>query len=285
MLRSTPVDVVLAVGDLDTPLVSQLLGTLAHDTTLSRLPVVLLGDAALEAPLVSQMRTGVVEMLLRPFQPFEHPDRVRQVLAELPERTGRVVGFEALRMVEHIQRTFRSGALKLNPGTPGESQALFTHGVLRGAKHREARGRGRARRDARPSPCSLGLRPARAVRKARAPASPSTSTRSPRRAPGDGGERLRHPPGGMRPRCCWPRAAGRSIDVAQGEQLLVMESVTPTPAPPHVPILLVDDDEELCRMFGALFRRKGFDVTTAQDGLAGYEAARRRAPSSCSSPT
>jgi DNA-binding response OmpR family regulator len=40
-----------------------------------------------------------------------------------------------------------------------------------------------------------------------------------------------------------------------------------------VPILLVDDDEELCRMFGALFRRKGFDVTTAQDGLAGYEAA------------
>jgi two-component system chemotaxis response regulator CheY len=35
----------------------------------------------------------------------------------------------------------------------------------------------------------------------------------------------------------------------------------------------VDDDEELCRMFGALFRRKGFDVTTAPDGLAGYEAA------------
>jgi hypothetical protein len=62
-------------------------------------------------------------------------------------------------------------------------------------------------------------------------------------------------------------------DASEGEQLVVMESMTPTPAPPHVPILLVDDDEELCRMFGALFRRKGFDVTTSQDGLAGYEAA------------
>ena len=32
VLRSTPVNAVLAVGNLDTPLVSQLLGTLAHDT-------------------------------------------------------------------------------------------------------------------------------------------------------------------------------------------------------------------------------------------------------------
>src|SRR5262249_56273382 len=48
-LRSTPVDVVLAVGNLDTPLVSQLLGTLAHDATLSRLLVVILGEHPPEA--------------------------------------------------------------------------------------------------------------------------------------------------------------------------------------------------------------------------------------------
>src|SRR4029078_9348803 len=59
---------------------------------------------------------------------------------ELPERPGRVVGFEALRMVDHIQRTFPSGALQRTPGTPSDSQALFTQGVLRGARHREARG-------------------------------------------------------------------------------------------------------------------------------------------------
>jgi len=275
VLRSTPVDVVLAVGSLDTPLVSQLLGTLAHDATLSRLPVVILGDQALEAPLVGQMRTGVVEMMLRPFQPFEHPDRVRQVLTELPERTGRVVGFEALRMVEHIQRTFRSGALKLNPGTPGESQALFTQGVLRGARHREARGEvALAAMLALPrAPWAFvqlsgqeGEGTGVAIDLDKKPAAPPMEE--------SGYDIL---PEGLpegSPDVLLAEGSGPlQTDGSEGEQLLVMESVTPTPAPPHVPILLVDDDEELCRMFGALFRRKGFDVTVAQDGLAGYEAA------------
>jgi len=274
MLRSSPVDVVLAVGNLDTPLVSQLLGTLAHDATLSRLPVVLLGEQALDASFVSQMRTGVVEALLRPFQPFEHPDRVRQVVAELPERTGRVVGFEALRMVEHIQRTFRSGALKLTPGTPAESQALFTQGVLRGARHREAKGEvALAAMLALPrAPWAFvqlsgqegeGTEVAIHLDKKPAVPPPSMEQSGYDIVPEGGAEVLLAEGSGP-------------IDVepdAQGEELLVMESVTPTPAPPHVPILLVDDDEELCRMFGALFRRKGFDVTTAQDGVAGYEAA------------
>jgi DNA-binding response OmpR family regulator len=270
VLRSSHVDVVLAVGNLDTPLVSQLLGTLAHDATHSALPVVLLGEQALDAPFVSQMRTGVVEMLLRPFQPFEHPDRVRQVVAELPERTGRVVGFEALRMVEHIQRTFRSGALKLNPGTPGESQALFTHGVLRGARHREARGEvALAAMLALPrAPWAFvqlsgqggeGTGVAIHLDKAAPVPPPSMEESGYDILPEDAQEVL--------------LAEGTGPIEADGEQLLVIEGVTPTPAPPHVPILLVDDDEELCRMFGALFRRKGFDVTVAQDGLAGYEAA------------
>jgi two-component system chemotaxis response regulator CheY len=273
VLRSTPVDVVLAVGNVDTPVVSQLLGSLAHDATLSRLPVVLLGETALEAPLVSQMRTGVVEMLLRPFQPFEHPDRVRQVVAELPERPGRVVGFEALRMVDHIQRTFRSGALKLNPGTPSESQALFTQGVLRGARHREARGEvALAAMLALPrSPWAFvemsgqeGEGSGVAIDLDKKPAAPAPMMEE------SGYDILVE---GL-PEVVLSEGSGPiETDASEGEQLVVMESMTPTPAPPHVPILLVDDDEELCRMFGALFRRKGFDVTTSQDGLAGYEAA------------
>src|SRR5262249_14370632 len=211
------------------------------------------------------------EMLLRPFQPFEHPDRVRQLMAELPERTGRVVGFEAIRMVEHIHRTFRSGALKLNPGTPTESQALFTHGVLRGAQHREARGGAAvaAARLALPrAPWAFlqlsgqeGEGTEVAIHLDKKPAVPPPSMEE------SGYEILPEDA----PEVLLAEGSG-PIDV-EGEQLLVMESVTPTPAPPHVPILLVDDDEELCRMFGALFRRKGFDVTTAPDGLAGYEAA------------
>ena len=270
VLRSSHVDVVLAVGNLSTPLVSQLLGSLAHDATLSRLPVVLLGEEAVDAPLVTQMRTGVVEMLLRPFQPFEHPDRVRQVVAELPERTGRVVGFEALRMVEHIQRTFRSGALKLNPGTPGESQALFTHGVLRGARHREARGEvALAAMLALPrAPWAfLELSGQGGEGTGVAIHLDKTAPEPPEPMEESGYDFL--PEGG--PEVLLAEGSA-PLDV-DGEQLLVIEGLTPTPAPPHVPILLVDDDEELCRMFGALFRRKGFDVTVAQDGLAGYEAA------------
>jgi len=270
VLRSSHVDVVLAVGNLSTPLVSQLLGSLAHDATLSRLPVVLLGEEAVDAPLVTQMRTGVVEMLLRPFQPFEHPDRVRQVVAELPERTGRVVGFEALRMVEHIQRTFRSGALKLNPGTPGESQALFTHGVLRGARHREARGEvALAAMLALPrAPWAfLELSGQGGEGTGVAIHLDKTAPQPPEPMEESGYDIL--PEGG--PEVLLAEGSA-PLDV-DGEQLVIIEGVTPTPAPPHVPILLVDDDEELCRMFGALFRRKGFDVTVAQDGLAGYEAA------------
>ena len=274
VLRSTPLDAVLAVGNLDTPLVSQLLAALAHDATLSRLPVVIFGEQALDAGFVSQMRTGVVEMLLRPLQPFEHPDRVRHVLSELPERTGRVVGFEALRMVDHIQRTFRSGALKLNPGTPNESQALFTHGVLRGAKHREAKGEvALAAMLALPrAPWAFvelsgqeGEGTGVAIDLDKKPAAPPPMMEE------SGYDILQD----GAPDVLLAEGSGPiEIDAeSEGEQLLVMESVTPTPAPPHVPILLVDDDEELCRMFGSLFRRKGFDVTTAPDGLAGYEAA------------
>lgn len=267
VLRSQPVDVVLAVGGLGDPLVDQLLAALAQDAGLSRLPVVLLADDALDAPLVSQLRTGVVEMLLRPFQSFEHPDRVRQVLSELPERTGRVVGFEALRMVEHIQRTFRSGALKIHPGTASESQALFTHGVLRGARHRDARG-------------EVALAAMLAL-----PRAPWAFVQlSGQEGEGTGvAIHLEEPPPPAAP--APPEAAGYEILPDDAPDLLLAEgsspldvsgeqlSVTPTPPLPHTPILLVDDDDELCRMFGALFRRKGFAVTVAQDGLVGYEAA------------
>ena len=72
-----------------------------------------------------------------------------------------------------------------------------------------------------------------------------------------------------------PAPAPAAASEEEGEELLLDESVTPTPTPPppHTPILLVDDDEELCRMFASLFRRRGFAVTTAPDGMAGYEAA------------
>ena len=42
------------------------------------------------------------------------------------------------------------------------------------------------------------------------------------------------------------------------------------------PILLVDDDEALLRMFSALFTKHGFHVVTAVDGKEGAEVALSR---------
>jgi CheY-like chemotaxis protein len=83
---------VLAVGDLGTSLITALLAAMVQDPRLSPLPVFLLTGKAMDAPLVAQLRAGVVELLPRPFSSFGHPAGVKQVLAELPERTGRVVG-------------------------------------------------------------------------------------------------------------------------------------------------------------------------------------------------
>ena len=306
-LRAQPTDAVLVVGDLGTTLVTELLAALVQDPRLSSLPVFLLTGNAIDAPLVGQLRTGVVELLARPFSTFEHPARVKQVLAELPERTGRVVGFEALRMVEHIQRTFRSGALKVNPGTPNESLALFTNGVLRGARCREARGEtALAAMVALPRapwafvPLSgeegegagvvieLGEAPAAKAPAQPAPAAPAYDLLegdlpevdlSPLEvvpAPAPAPAPVRMPPARVpapAPRGSAPAPAQAAEE--EGEEMVLEEEVdpTPTPPPPHTPILLVDDDEELCRMFASLFRHRGFAVTTAPDGMLGYEAA------------
>jgi len=294
-LRAQPTDAVLAVGDLGTALITELLAALVQDPRISSLPVFLLTGNAIDAPLVGQLRTGVVELLARPFSTFEHPARVKQVLAQLRERTGRVVGFEALRMVEHIQRTFRSGALKVNPGTPSESLALFTNGVLRGARCREARGETalaammalpRAPWAFVPLSGEEGEGAGVVIELGEGPppraAAPAPAAEAYDLLEGDLPEvelSPLSPPPAPAP-APLPAPASRAPTPAkaadeEGEELILHEQVTPTPTPPppHTPILLVDDDEELCRMFATLFRRRGFAVTTAPDGMAGYEAA------------
>ncbi len=95
--------------------------------------------------------------------------------------------------------------------------------------------------------------------------------------------------------------AASEEDALEGEELLVEpEALTPRapplrnglrpsakPVPPVAApaaasprakagpgsLLLVDDDAELCRMFAQFFRRLGYTVTTASDGVAGFEAA------------
>lgn len=131
---------VLARGELGSGPLVDVLQCLLHDASTAQLPVFALCLNSADAELLSHSRTGVVGLLHEPFNGFEHPAQVRSLLAQLPERSGTVVGFEAARMVDHIQQTLRSGALKVNPGHPHESQAFFANGVLRWARHQSASG-------------------------------------------------------------------------------------------------------------------------------------------------
>jgi CheY-like chemotaxis protein len=80
-----------------------------------------------------------------------------------------------------------------------------------------------------------------------------------------------------------PKARWRfgPLSVVEEEELPELEviseevAVTGTSGPP-VPLLFVDDDPELCRMFSILFGRNGFDVTVAQDGEEGFLRAAER---------
>jgi len=139
-VRSAKPDAVLAHGEVGSGPLVDVLQSLLRDPALARLPVFALCLNTVDEPLVAQARSGVVALLHEPFSAFEHPALVRAVLTQLPERSGTVVGFEAARMVDHIQQTLRSGALKVNPGHPHESQAFFANGVLRWARHQTSTG-------------------------------------------------------------------------------------------------------------------------------------------------
>ena len=308
---------VLAHGELGSAPLVDLLQTLLHDPSFSQLPVFALCLNTADEDLLSHSRSGVVGLLHEPFSGFEHPAQVRNLLSRLPERSGTVVGFEAARMVDHIQQTLRSGALKVNPGHPHESQAFFANGVLRWARHQSASGMtALAAMLALPrTPWAFvelsgqqgdgaGFvielpKPEHAAEEADLAIDVAMDDFQPDEAPLAAGVLADEPAA---------PALGVQVasdeDALEGEGLFVdsealtplrplMQSVLTKPAPKPPPpapaptakpapkpismgpgaLLLVDDDAELCRMFAQFFRRLGYTVTTASDGVAGFEAA------------
>src|SRR5262249_13535416 len=85
-------------------------------------------------------RSGLVEIWKAPFNPVEHPARLFTLLGELAARPGVVNGQNVPRIVEHLQRTFRTGQLTVNPGTQWVSTASFVKGELSAASHLGASG-------------------------------------------------------------------------------------------------------------------------------------------------
>lgn len=273
---------VLINAELRSPLVQAALNALSNEAAWSTLPVAVICDDVSEALFVEQLRTGVVELMpkLAPLEALAQ--RTHALLRELPNRSGNVQGRGDSPMLanlaEHLRRTLRSGVVTFNSGLPDQGRALFVKGKLTNADHKGVTG----------IEALLGM-------VTQSHASWSFSELSGGVGEGDAVV-LELDANADEPLVPIIESSGESdgvlvpIEGADGadadEALIVGEPIeeeaapppAPAPAPPQKPvsILLVDDDEELCRMFGLLFRKHGYEVTTANDGVEGFEEAQKQ---------
>ncbi|MBX5483197.1 MAG: response regulator [Myxococcaceae bacterium] len=278
--RALTPDLILVHSEVRGPVLEKALAALAPDAAFAGTPLSLFCEDTSEARFLDQLRTGVVALLQKPFYAPKHVGQVRALMQELPGRTGTVSGNgdtrELTALVEHIRRMKRSGQLVIDGQTEREGRALFVRGTLGSAEHRSLHG----------VEALLAM-----VTTPRAPWSFSEVGAT----PGDVVIDLRATTGEypLAPAGEIPVVTGLPIEVgevAQGEEEVPIElalSAVPQPAfasPPSPPgnasdppirLLLVDDDEALCRMFSVLFQKHGFEVATEEDGFSGYERARR----------
>lgn len=269
-------DLLMVFGELASDFVIQVLDTVAADVATSTLPIIVVAGDVSDAQFVNGLRTNVVGLFPAPFE-ADGVMAVRGLYDELASRPGLVKGQGDTRLlsrlIDHLRRTRRAGALTINPRTPNEGRAVFSHGKLERASFLGALG-----------PDALNAMSA-------LPKASWIFTE----AAGQSGD-----------------GAGVVIevgDVLTGEteiaEVVVGEampddeplafevSVPRAPAPPPEPppppnltplpsvppgvqpiqMLLVDDDEAILRMFKTLFLKQGFQVSTATDGQLGAEVA------------
>ena len=262
-------DLVILRGNVSSELVSYVLEQVAADVSLAAMPMALLCDDVSEAPFVAGLRAGVVAMFQLPFIPSKHIPQVLTLIDEMPLRHGVVTGSGdstvLARLVEHVRRTRRSGVVTFDARTPKEGTASFALGKLESARFKNMTGV--------EALVSMVAQPQAQWRFAEVGG-----------AQGDGA-------GVVIEVGDSDSGAEEEVAVVQGvaledEPLQAFEMDVPrasSPAPQmsvpkrDVPVrlLLVDDDESLCRMFSTLFTKHGFSVTTASDGIEGFETATR----------
>jgi CheY-like chemotaxis protein len=135
-----PAALLLASGELYAPRTLAVLQQLAALPEGDVLPIALVAENTRDAPLVRQLRSGVVELLTGPFNPRLHVQRVKQLLEEIPRRLGmmrgRGAGKELTAVLEHLVRTLRSGELTVGEGDDA-ARAWFIKGRTRRAPGRK----------------------------------------------------------------------------------------------------------------------------------------------------
>jgi DNA-binding response OmpR family regulator len=243
---------------------NDLLDALRTDVACAHLPIVVIAEDTADRTFVVGLRTGIVAILPRPFDPARHPSGLKHVLAELPTRQGSTNGTAdsrtLARLVEHIRKTRRSGSLTFDPRKPNEGRATFLMGKLETATHQKLKG-------------------IEALVAMVAQPQAQWSFAEVHGAGGDGAGVVIE--------------VGESVEEEASEEVVVgtIEAVTDTHTEPFempftpargqptpvaavgAKLLLVDDDEGLCKMFSTLFTKHGFVVTSAMDGLLGFDAA------------
>jgi CheY-like chemotaxis protein len=248
---------VVVFDDINSELTNNALDAVAGDVDWAHLPMAVIAKDVVDKPFVQGLRTGVVALYPRPFDPYKHPVAIKQLLAELPTRQGSTSGTSDSKMLarlfEHLRKTRRSGALTIDPRTANEGHATFLLGKVEQASFKKLTG-------------------VEALVAMVAQPQAQWSFAEVHGAGGDG--------------------AGVVIEVGGNdeneEEVVVGQDLAPTDAlelpasqgraqPPAASmgakLLLVDDDEGLKKMFSTLFRKHGFDVTSASDGFEGLAAA------------
>ncbi len=272
-------DILVVFGELSSDFVIQVLDAVAADVSSSTLPIIVVSGDVSDAQFVGGLRTSVVALFPAPFEAGSVV-AVKGLFDELHSRPGVVKGQGdaklLARLIDHIRRTRRAGALTIDPRTPNEGRAVFSRGKLERASFLGAVG-----------PEAL---------KAISSVPKCTWTFSEVAGQAGDGAGVVIEVGDL--------ATGETeiAEVVIGQAMMEDEPLAfevsvprasapdaPPPLPPNltpepmlapgaqaIELLLVDDDEAILRMFKTLFLKHGFKVSTATDGQLGSEVALTR---------
>lgn len=297
VLRDLKPTLLLVHAELISTQLTTLLARL-ESAGMAALPVVLLCHDTSEEVFLRTLKAGVVEMLAEPFNPRLHVARIRMLLGELPERSGKLRGRggpnELGALVHHIMRTRRTGGVVL--GEHEDGSAFFVRGVLKSARYHTQTMQGALAAMTRTqAPWSFveGLEGnAGVVDFELSEDEPFTVTHIERGAPRhlevDGPPQ----PAGVNPNkiadegrfgrsptpvpvpvpAPVPASSAPRVPEARREAAAPLAPAVPDPDAARTSILFVDDDSAVVQMLSSFFTKKGYRVVTAADGVEAMAA-------------
>ncbi|MFZ5468077.1 MAG: response regulator [Myxococcota bacterium] len=266
--RLTP-DLLLLHAEVRSALVSDVLALLGSEVAFANQPIVVLCKDVTDAAFLSGLRSGIVKLLQEPFEPSMHIPELFALAAELPSRSGTVLGRgdskQLALLIEHVRRTRRSGEVVLDARTAREGKAAFVKGQLKSASFQGLLGvEALIAMVAQPSAiwsfsevCGAGGDGTGVVIELGEEEARSNEVIVPIEEVND------------------EEASDFALDPGAKPLPSASAPVSKAPAAEKTRLLLVDDDPTLCQMFARLFAKHGFAIQIEQDGVKGFAAARK----------